>query len=74
MCYSVLEKVRTKAFCAWVAQLVEHPTLGFGSDPDLRVLGSSPALGALCSVGSLLQDSPSPSASPLSLMLSLSLK
>ena len=32
---------------AWVSQLVECLTLDFGSDHDLRVLGSSPALGSV---------------------------
>ena len=30
----------------WVAQLVECPTLDFGSDHDLWVLGFSPMLGS----------------------------
>ena len=29
----------------WVTQTVEHLTLDFGSDHDLRVLGLSPATG-----------------------------
>ena len=33
----------------WVAQLVKHPSLDFGSDHDLRMLGSSPALGSALS-------------------------
>ena len=38
---------------AWVMQLVEHPTLGFGSGHDLRVLESlSPASGSLFSTRS----------------------
>ena len=41
---------------AWVAQLVKRPALSFGLGHDLRVLGSAP-----CSVGSLLEDSLSPS-------------
>ena len=32
---------------AWVAQLVEHLTLHFSPGQDLRVLGSSPALGSV---------------------------
>ena len=35
---------------AWVAQLVEHLTLDFGSGHDLRVMGSSPVLGSVLSV------------------------
>ena len=27
----------------WMAQLVKHPTLNFGSDHDLMVMGLSPA-------------------------------
>ena len=33
----------------WVVQSVKHPTLGFGSGHDLRVLGWSPMLGSLLS-------------------------
>ena len=33
----------------WMAQLIEHPTLGFGSGCDLRVLGSSSMLGSVLS-------------------------
>ena len=33
----------------WVAQLVEHPALGFGSGCDLRVKGSSPISGSTLS-------------------------
>ena len=32
---------------AWVAQLVEHLTFGFGSDHDLRVVGLSPTSGSV---------------------------
>ena len=32
----------TKSQGAWVAQWVEHPTLGFGSGHDLRVMRLSP--------------------------------
>ena len=32
-----------------MAQSVEHPTLGFGSGHDLRVMGLSPALGSMLS-------------------------
>ena len=31
----------------WVAQSVEHPTLGFGSGHDLGVVRSSPASGSM---------------------------
>lgn len=45
-----------KKFCfscgAWVAQLVKGPVLGFGSDCDLTVVGSSPALGSMLRVES----------------------
>ena len=33
----------------WVVQLVDCPTLGFSSCHELRVLGSSPALGSTLS-------------------------
>ena len=33
----------------WVPQVVEHQTLDFSSGHDLRVLGSSPALGSMLS-------------------------
>ena len=35
-----------------MAQSVEHPTLGFGSGPDLRVVGSSPVSASVLSVES----------------------
>ena len=35
---------------AWVAQLVKHLTLGFGSGHNLRVLRPSPALGSALGV------------------------
>ena len=50
----------------WVAQSVECPTLGFGSDHDLEVCGIEPCIG-LCG------DSPEPAWDSLSLSLSLSL-
>ena len=34
---------------AWVAQSVKHLIPGFGSGHDLRIVGSSPALGSLLS-------------------------
>ena len=53
----------------WVAQLVEPPTLGFGSGHGPRVVGSSPVLGSVQSV-ELAWDSLSSSA-PLPCCLSL---
>ena len=38
---------------AWVAQLVEHPTLGFSSGHDLKVVRSSPVSGSVLSGESL---------------------
>ena len=35
---------------AWVDQLIEHLTLDFGSDHDLRVVGSSPSSGSALSM------------------------
>ena len=35
---------------AWVAQSVERLTLDFSSGHDLRVMGSSPALGSVLSM------------------------
>jgi len=35
---------------AWVAQSVKHPTLGFSSSPDLRVVRSSPESGSMPSL------------------------
>ena len=51
-----------------MAQLVDHPTLDFGSGHDLRVMGSSPVLGSVLSVESAC---PSPSALPPPLSVSL---
>ena len=55
------------------AQSAEHPTVAFGSGPDLRAVGSSPT-SALHSAWSLLEiPSASPTAPParsLSLLLS----
>ena len=53
----------------WVAQLVEHLTLDFGSDHDLRVLGWSPEEGLQGICLSIY-----PSVYPFSLSLSLSTK
>lgn len=44
----------TKEWGTWVAQLVKHLTLDFGSGHDLRVVGSRPVSGSLLS-GSLLE-------------------
>ena len=60
---------------AWVAQLVKHPTLGFGSCHDLGVVRLSPALGPALS-SELAQGSLSlrlPLHLPYSCMLSLAL-
>ena len=46
----------------WVAQWVEHPTLGFGSGSDLMGQEREPSHWILCSAGSLLGESlPRPS-------------
>ena len=63
--------------CAWVAQLVKPLTLDFGPGRDLRVVRSSPVLGAPCSAGSRLLSLslfPSAPAPILVCALSLSLK
>ena len=52
---------------ARVARLVKHPTLGFDSGHDLKVLGSSPEW------GSLLSDESACDSLSLSLSFSLSL-
>ena len=44
-----------------MAQWVKHPTLGFTSGHDLRVMGSSPTLGSVLNGES---KTPSPSALP----------
>ena len=44
--YKELLKVAVRKQGRQVAQWVESLTLGFSSDPDLRVLGSSPTLGS----------------------------
>ena len=55
---------------AWVAQLVKHLTLDFGSGHDLMVVGWSPALGSV-----LCRESASPSLPPAhKLFFFLSLK
>ena len=36
-----------------MAQLVKHPTLGFGSGPDLEVMGLSLALGSMLTTESV---------------------
>ena len=43
-----------------MVQSVKHLALDFGSGPDLRVMGSSPALGSMLSI-----ESAYPSALPL---------
>ena len=48
---------------AWVAYSVKYPTLDFGSGHDLRVVRSSPMLGAMISRESV-GDSLSPFAPP----------
>ena len=35
---------------AWMAQSIEHPTLGFGSSHDCRVMESSPMMGSMRNV------------------------
>ena len=63
---------RKKKRGTWVAQLVKHPTLGFGSGHDLMVCGFGPHIG-LCADGTeLAWDSVSLSLCP-SPALSLSL-
>ena len=42
---------KSKNWDAWMAQLVEHLTLDFGSGHDPRVMGSSPTLGSVLSMG-----------------------
>ena len=49
----------------WVAQSVEHLTLGFSSGCDLQVVGSSPKLGSALNVES------APHSLPLAHSLSL---
>lgn len=56
-----------------VAQLVEHPTFGFCSGHDLRVLGSSPTTGSLLS-GERVSPSSSAASPTCTLSLSLSNK
>ena len=46
---------------SWVAQLVKHPTLDLYSGLDLRVVSSSPMLGCMCWVWSLLKKKDSTS-------------
>ena len=63
----------TKVWGAWVAQLVEHPTLGFSSDHHLLVCGFKPYVG-LCTDGvEPVWDSPLPLSLPLPCLHSLSL-
>ena len=44
----------------WVAQLIEHLALDFGSGHDPRVVGSSPVSGSALSVELALSPSPAP--------------
>ena len=37
-----IDFLSTESWGTWVAQLIKHPTLGFGSGPDLRVVGLGP--------------------------------
>ena len=69
---SKLCKISHMMWDAWVAWSVEQWALDFSSDHDLRVLESSTSW-ALCSVGSLLKDSLSPSAPPTAHVCALSL-
>ena len=49
-----LKKKKNHKKGGWVAQWVEHPTLGFGSGHDLMVRGIEPQFGAVLSAQSLL--------------------
>ena len=55
-----------KTGAAWVAQMVKHLTLDFGSGHELRVPGLSPTLGSMLSRESAALLF-SPSALPLAL-------
>ena len=50
--FSVLILNMINIWGAWVAQAVKCLTLGFGSDHDIRVVRSSPALDSVLSAGS----------------------
>ena len=66
-------KKQKKTWGTWVAQWIEHPTLGFSSGPDLRVLGWSHRSGSmLCSQGVWRLSLPLPLSWPVH-MVSLSL-
>ena len=56
-----------------MAQLIEHPTLDFSSDPDLRVVSLSPVLGSALGIKSAKIFLSLPLPLPLPSMLSLSL-
>lgn len=60
--------LKWKLRSAWVAQLVKHPTLDFGSGHDLRVLRLSPVSGSALN-GEPGWDSLSPYAPPCFLSL-----
>ena len=61
---SNVSKVKARG-ATWVAQLVEGPTLIFGSGHDLTVVGLSPAWGSTLRVEPARDPlSPSPCASP----------
>lgn len=49
---------------AWVVQSVEHPTLSFGSNHNLRLMRSSPMLGSPSAWSLLRSLSPSPLSPP----------
>lgn len=44
----------------WVAQLVKHPTLGFGSVHDLRAVRLSPAMGSTLGAEAAAESLPLP--------------
>ena len=62
-----------KTWGAWVAQLAEHPIVGFSSSHDLRIIRSRPILGCTLSRESA-QRFPPLALTALSFSLSLSLK
>ena len=51
VCYQVTEEILTEKEIlsggAWVAQVVQHPTLDLGSGDDPRGVGSSPMSGSV---------------------------
>ena len=60
--------------CAWVVQLVEHPTLDLGSGHNLMVCEFEPLIGHLQHVDCLEFSLPLSGLPPLTLSLSLSKK